>query len=51
MSAQVTPQGERAGAGHGGGLAGAVRTGWVIFLARRFFSWSAHHLATLCLPS
>ncbi len=33
MTAHEAPQGEKAGAGHGGGLAGAVRTGWVIFLA------------------
>lgn len=33
MTAHGTPQGEGAGAGNGGGLAGAVRTGWVIFLA------------------
>ena len=33
MTAHGTPQGERTGAGNGGGLAGAVRTGWVIFLA------------------
>ena len=31
MTAQGTPQEEGAGSGHG--LAGAVRTGWVIFLA------------------
>lgn len=33
MTAPGTPQGEKAGGGNGGGLASAVRTGWVIFLA------------------
>jgi heme/copper-type cytochrome/quinol oxidase subunit 4 len=33
VSTHGTPPGERTDAGHGGGLAGAVRTGWVIFLA------------------
>lgn len=33
MTAQGTSQSEGAGAGDGGGLASAVKTGWVVFLA------------------
>ena len=43
MTARGTPQGE--GAGNSGGLAGAVRTGWVIFLALALLTFVEYMIA------
>lgn len=45
MTAHGTPQGEKAGGGNGGGLASAVRTGWVIFLALALLTLAEYIIA------